>query len=63
MLQFQEVSAPQPEIWSPIVLPTRPVKKPTIGPKAYRRTDQPNAGRTHDACVPGIGIWMTSKMP
>ena len=33
-LQFQEVRGPQPEIWSPMALPTRPVKKPTIGPKA-----------------------------
>ncbi len=34
MLQFQEVSSPQPLIWSPIALPTRPMKRPTIGPNA-----------------------------
>ena len=33
-LQFHGVSRPRPEIWSPMALPTSPVKNPMIGPKA-----------------------------
>src|SRR6185295_502235 len=55
-LQLYEVNAPQPEIWSPIMLPTRPVKNPATGPNAKPKNGtSANAGRTSTAVVPGTG--------
>jgi len=62
-VQFHDVRAPQPEIWSPIALPTVPAKKPTIGPKAYPKNGtSANAGLT-DTVLPGIGSCATSRIP
>ena len=63
MLQFQDVSRPQPEIWSPMALPTRPVKNPTIGPNAIAEERHEREGRPDANGAAGIGIWATSRIP
>ena len=47
--------SPQPLIWSAIMLPTKPVKNPTIGPNAYpKKVTIAKAGRTETFAVPGM---------
>jgi hypothetical protein len=63
-LQFQLVSRPQPLIWSAIALPTKPVKKPTIGPKAKpKNVTSANAGRTDTFAVPGMMKLKKARTP
>jgi hypothetical protein len=54
-LQFHDVRRPQPLSWSPIMFPTRPVNRPTIGPNANpKNVTIANAGRIDTDSVPGM---------